>query len=199
MDPRTPARATAYLSDIRFPNDTRDLIVRASDTPQTIVPALRSAVAAVAPDVALYQVGLLARTVDSSVGAERFTTFVLSAFAAIALMLGGVGVFGVIAGEVGRRRKEIGIRLALGAEHSSVAMMMLRHTLVRTLAGVVAGTAVAVMLAKSMASLLFGVQPTDPVSYGVVIACVVGLAALGTLIPVAIAMRRSPLVALREG
>ena len=106
----------------------------------------------------------MTHSVDVAVARERFTAFVLSAFAGIALLLGGVGVFGVIAGEVGRKRKEIGLRMALGAGWSSVTWMMLRQTAGRA-AGIAAGAALASWLARSMTSLLFGVAPLDPASY----------------------------------
>ncbi len=199
LDPRTPARPAAYLSDKRFPSDTRDLLVRAEQDPQTIIPAIRTAVAAAAPGVLLYQVGVLAGAVETALATERFTTLVLSAFATIALMLGAVGVFGVIAAEVGQRRKEIGIRMALGAATTRVVWMMLRTTLARALAGLVVGVGITVAIARSMTSLLFNIAPTDPASYAIVIAAVLGLAVLGTLIPVLHAIRQSPLAALREG
>ena len=198
VDARTPVRAAAYLSSARFPGGTRDVVVRSSGDPLTIVPSLRAAVAALAPGVPLFQVERMAQAVDVAVARERFTTFVLSAFAAIALVLGGVGVFGVIAGEVGRKRKEIGLRMALGAGPSTVTWMMLRQTVVRAAVGIAAGALLAAWLARSMTSLLFGVAPLDPASYLMTIALVLGLALIATLIPVVSALRRSPLAALRE-
>ncbi len=199
VDARTPFRAAAYLSSARFPGGTRDVIVRSSGDPLAIVPSLRAAVAALAPGVPLFQVERMARSVDVAVARERFTTFVLSAFAAIALVLGGVGVFGVIAGEVGRKRKEIGLRMALGAGPSTVTWMMLRQTVVRAAVGIAAGALLAAWLARSMTSLLFGVAPLDPASYLMTIVLVLGLALVATLIPVGQALTRSPLTALREG
>ena len=198
VDARTPVRAAAYLSSARFPGGTRDLVVRTSGDPLAIVPLLRAVVAALAPGVPLFQVERMAQAVDVAVARERFTTFVLSAFAAIALVLGGVGVFGVIAGEVGRKRKEIGLRMALGAGPSTVTWMMLRQTVVRAAVGIGAGAMLAAWLARSMTSLLFGVAPLDPASYLMTSALVLVLALVATLIPVVSALRRSPLLALRE-
>jgi predicted permease len=198
VDARTPARAAAYLSAARFSSGTRDLIVRASGDPLTLVPSLRAAVTALAPGVPLFQVKGMAQAVAAVTARERFTTFVLSAFAFVALALGGVGVFGVIAGEVGRRRKEIGLRMALGAGRDAVAWLMLRQTATRAAVGIAAGALIASWLAHSMTSMLFGVEPLDPASYLTTIAVVLGLALVATLIPVAGALRRSPLEALRE-
>ena len=136
VDARTPVRPLAYLSSARFPSGTRDLVVRTSGDPAAIVPSLRSLVAALAPGVPLYQVESMADAVDVTLAPERFTAFVLSAFAVIASLLGGVGVFGVIASDVGRRRKEIGVRMALGATRSTVSWMMLRQTIARAAIGV---------------------------------------------------------------
>lgn len=199
VDARTPVRPAAYLSNARFPSGTGDLVVRASGDPQTIVPSLRTDVAALAPGVPLYQIELMTQSVDAALAPERFTAFVLSAFAVIAMLLGGVGVFGVIASEVGRRRKEIGLRMALGAGPSTVTWMMLRQTIARTAAGIAAGAVLALWLARSMTSLLFGVAPLDPASYLTAIGVVLGLAAVATLIPVVHAIRGSPITALREG
>ena len=199
VDPRTPVRPAAYLSHARFPSDTRDLVVRASGDPSAIVPALRAEVAALAPGVPLYLVEPMTDAVDVALAQERFTAFVLSAFAGIALLLGGVGVFGVIAGEVARRRQEIGLRMALGAGRSRVTWMMLRQTMTRAAIGIAAGVVLTMWLARSMTSLLFGVAPLDPASYASAIVAVLALALAATLLPVVSALRRTPIAALREG
>jgi len=199
MDPRTPPRPIAYLSDARFPSDTRDVVVRVNGDPGSIVPALRSVLGALEPDVPLYQITPMAELVDRTLAADRFTTFLLSAFAGVALALGGVGVFGVISSEVARRRKEIGIRMALGARTSTVILMMLKQTLTRASFGVGAGSVLALLLAYSMRSLLFGVAPNDPMSFAMVAMVLFGLATVATLIPAVQAIRSSPVTSLREG
>jgi ABC-type antimicrobial peptide transport system permease subunit len=117
----------------------------------------------------------------------------------VALMLGGVGVFGVISSDVARRRKEIGIRMALGARTSMVIVMMVKQALVRASVGVAAGSALALGAAYSMQSLLFGVAPTDPLSFLLVATALLGLATVATLIPAVQALRSSPVTSLREG
>jgi predicted permease len=199
MDPRTPARPSAYLSDVRFPSDTRDVMVRVSGNPSPIVPALRSAVAALDPGTPLYQVETMPRLVDASVAADRFTMVLLAAFAALALALSAVGVFGVISSEVTRRRREIGIRMALGAAPSAVAGMLLRQALGRASIGVVAGLVLAALLARAMQALLFDIAATDPVSFLTVAPVVLGIVTLATLIPARRAIQSSPLSVLREG
>jgi len=199
MDPRTPVRPIAYLSDARFPSDTRDVIVRVNGDPGATVPSLRSVLAALEPDVPLYQVTTMPDLVDRTVASDRFTTFLLSAFAAVALALGGVGVFGVISSDVARRRKEIGIRMALGARTSVVILMMVKQALLRASVGVAAGSALALVAAYSMQSLLFGVAPTDPLSFLLAATALLGLAGVATLIPAVQALRSSPVTSLREG
>jgi predicted permease len=199
MDPRTPVRPIAYLSDARFPSDTRDVVVRVNGDPAAMVPSLRSVLAALEPDVPLFQVTTMPDLVDRTVASDRFTTFLLSAFAGVALLLGGVGVFGVISSDVARRRKEIGIRMALGARTSVVILMMVKQALLRASAGLAAGSALALAAAYSMRSLLFGVAPTDPLSFLLVATALLGLATVATLIPAVHALRASPVTSLREG
>ena len=199
MDPRTPVRPIAYLSDTRFPSDTRDIVVRVNGDPGALVPSLRSVLAALEPDVPLYEVTTMPELVSRTVASDRFTTSLLSAFAGVALLLGGVGVFGVISSDVARRRKEIGIRMALGARTSVVILMMVKQALLRASVGVAAGSALALVAAYSMQSLLFGVAPTDPLSFLFVATALMGLATVATLIPAVQALRSSPVTSLREG
>jgi putative ABC transport system permease protein len=197
MDPRTPVKPVAYLSAARFPSDTRDLIVRVGGDPQAIVPSLRTLLASIDPDVPLYQAISLPGLIDASLASDRFTTVLLSAFAALALLLGGVGVFGVFSGEVASRRKEIAIRMALGAGTLAIVTMVLRQALVRASLGVAGGAVLALWLARSMRSLLFGVESTDPASFVATAAIVCGLALLATLIPTMQVLRSAPLGSLR--
>ena len=199
MDPRTPPRGTVYLSTSRHPGEVRDLVVRTEGDPVSLVPALRSAVAAIDPGLPLYQAATLEQLVDESLARDRFTTSLLGGFALISLLLAGVGVYGVFAGDVARRRKEIGIRLALGSRRSGVILLILREALARAIVGVGIGVIAARVLARSMTSLLFGIGAADPLSYLAVAVLLIGLAAVATLIPAIQAARVSPLVAVRNG
>jgi predicted permease len=199
MDPRTAPRPAAYLPSARFPDDMRDIIVRVSGDPDLMASSLRRTISEVEPDATVYQLEAMPHLVAGSVAGDRFTTFLLSLFAALALALSGIGVFGVISGEVALRRKEIGIRMALGATTRNVLWMMLRQALARATAGAACGGVVALALARSMRSLLFGVSPADPLSFLTVAIAVFGLASVATLLPAIHAIRSSPLVTLREG
>jgi putative ABC transport system permease protein len=198
MDVRTPVRPAAYLSAPRYPDAQRDLVVRASLPPDRLVSLLRASVSALEPSLPLYQVVPMSQLVETSLAGDRFTTALLGAFAIVALLLAAVGIFGVFSADVAHRRREIGVRLALGAGSWRIVAMVLRRALARAALGVVAGAVVALLLARSMASLLFGVRPTDPLSLAMVAALLIAVAACATLIPALKALRSSPLDVLRS-
>jgi putative ABC transport system permease protein len=195
---RTPVRPAAYLSEPRYPDAQRDLVVRASVPPDALVSSLRAAVFALEPSLPLYQVVPMSQLVETSLAGDRFTAALLGAFAIVALLLAAVGICGVFSADVAHRRREIGVRLALGAGSWRVVAMVLRRALTRAAVGVVAGAALALLLARSMASLLFGVRPTDPLSLAMVAALLFAVAASATLLPALRAVRSSPLDVLRS-
>ena len=198
MDSRTPARPAVYLSAARFPSTVRDLVVRVDTAPESIVPALRAVVAGIDASLPLYSVTTMPRLVDASLASDRFTTLLLGVFGCVSLLLAGIGIFGVLADDVTRRRKEIGIRLALGARGSRVVLLILARALRRAAVGIAIGAALAFLFARGMETLLFGVTPSDPASFGVVAGLVLAIALVATVIPATHAVRRSPISALRE-
>ena len=198
MDVRTPVRPAVYLSAPRYPGAQRDLVVRASGPPELLVSSVRATLAELEPSLPLYQVTTLPQLVEASIAADRFTTVLLGAFAVVALTLAAIGIFGVFSADVAHRRKEIGVRLALGAGSSRVVLLLMRRALARAAVGVLAGAAMALLLARSMASLLFGVQATDPVSLLSVAALLLAVATVATLIPALKALRLSPVDVLRS-
>ncbi|HKG95310.1 MAG TPA: ABC transporter permease [Gemmatimonadaceae bacterium] len=199
-DARTPPRPAAFLADARFPDGTRDLVVRVDGgAAESIVPSLRSAVAGIDPGVPLHQVTTMDALADASLARDRFTTLLLGAFAAAALLLAAVGIYGVFAGDVARRRTEIGIRLALGARRSGVVLLVLRRALTLAAVGVAIGAAAALLAARSVASLLFGVGAADPASFAAVGVLLLAVAAAASLVPALAAARVSPLEVMRDG
>lgn len=198
MDPRTAPRPTAYLSATRFTDQRRDLMVRTDLDPDAVLPSLRAAVADIAPGLPLYQVTSLPRLIDRALAPDRFTTILLAAFSGVALALAAIGVFGIFSSDVTRRRKEIGLRMALGGTGANVVALLLGRALKRAAAGLGCGVVLAAVAARSMSSLLFGVGSSDPVTLFGVAAAVAAIAACATLIPTAQALRASPLRALRE-
>ena len=196
-DPRTPPRATVYLSAARFPSTVRDLIIRADAPTDAIVTAVRAIVASADPQVPLFMVTTLSKAVDSSLAQDRFTTLILASFAIASILLASVGVYGVLADHVTTRRKEIGIRIALGAPRSSVVAVVLRHAMLLAVLGAACGIGLGLLLSHFMASLVFEVGTADPASFLAVAALLVGVALMATLLPAWRAARVSPLDAIR--
>src|SRR6185436_3299386 len=162
FDARTPARPAIYLSTARFTSTVRDLVVRVDGEPGSIVSPLGSAVAELEPGLPLYAVETMTDLVDRSLASDRFTTALLSAFALVALALAAVGIFGVLSGEIGLRRREIGIRLALGSSTRAIVVLFLRHALGRASLGIACGSLLALALSRGMTTMVFGVSAHDP-------------------------------------
>jgi ABC-type antimicrobial peptide transport system permease subunit len=137
-------------------------------------------------------------TVARSIGQKRFTMTLLAAFAGIALLLASVGIYGVLSYLVGQRTQEIGVRMALGAQRLDVLTMVLGDGARMTLAGVGIGMVAALGLTRLMASMLFGVKPTDPLTFGGVAVLLCAIALLACYVPARRAMRVDPMVALRR-
>src|SRR5438874_491135 len=163
-DARTPPRPAAYLAATRFPSNERDVIVRGSGDPNLIVSALRGVVASLDVSVPLYRATTLEATVGATLAQDRLVTTLLSAFAALALALAAVGVHGVLSADVVRRRKEIGIRVALGAGRRSVYTLVLGRAIPAAVRGILLGVAAALLISRAMSALVFGVGTSDPVS-----------------------------------
>ncbi len=199
FDARTPPRALVYLPAGRFPDGVSDLAVRVAGNPAAIVPSLRAALAAMDPSLPLYAVAEVTTLVNRAKARDRLTMWLLAGFAIVALLLAGVGVFGVFAGEVAARRKEIGIRLALGARESGIVLLLLGRSARHVGAGLAAGAIIALLAGRGMQSVLFGVTAADPLSFAVVGLLVTALATGATLVPAWRALRQAPLATLREG
>jgi len=197
MDSRTPVRGTVYLSNSRFPSDALDLIVRGNVDGESLVSSVRSVVTALDPAVPMYQVTTLDGLVGRTLARDKFTAALLGAFAVVSLLLAAIGIYGVFAGDVAQRRKEIGIRVALGAPSGGVVRLVMRRAVSRAVVGVALGTIGALLAARAMASLLFGVGAADPASFVGVAALLLVVAVSATLIPALRAARVSPLVAIR--
>jgi putative ABC transport system permease protein len=128
---------------------------------------------------------------------RRFQIELFTLFSFFAIVLAGVGMYAVMAYAVGQRTREIGIRMALGARRADVLLMILRQGLLPVVLGLVAGLAIAFVLTRTLRGLLYGITPTDPVTYLSVCALLFGIAAIAAYIPARRATRVDPLVALR--
>jgi putative ABC transport system permease protein len=149
-------------------------------------------------DVPLAGIATMDTNINNSMGQRRFAMMLLGLFAAIAMVLASIGIYGVMSYSVTQRAHEIGIRMALGAARRNVLGMVMRQGLLLVALGVVIGVVGSLGLTRLIASQLFGVQPSDPVTFVLVATTLVGVAALATFVPAMRATRVDPVVALRD-
>jgi predicted permease len=159
--------------------------------------AVQSAVWGVDPNLPLRSVATLSDLMADSVARTSSTLILLTAAGTVALILGIVGVYGVIAYAVARRSREIGTRIALGAQRETVLRMVLRQGLVLAALGVIVGVVLALGLTRLMSSLLYEVSPLDPITFAVVVALLLAVALLASWVPARRAARVEPMEALR--
>ena len=164
---------------------------------ESLLTEVREAIASVKADVPLTRVRTLGEVYGRSMASTSFALTMLVISAAMALLLGSVGIYGVIAYAVTQRRREIGIRAALGASRRELEGMFVRHGVLLSLAGVACGLAGAAVLTRLMASLLFGTSPLDPMIYALVSVGLASIAALATYVPARRAARVDPVLTLR--
>lgn len=173
------------------------LVVRTSSDPKSLASSLGNAVRELDRNMPLAEVHTMDELLSNSVAQPRFRTLLLALFAAMALMLAAVGIFGVMAYVVSRRTQEIGVRMALGASRAQVLKMVLGEGLRIVLIGVAIGLVAALALARLIKSWLFAVQPVDPVTFAAVALTVVAVAALACYVPARRATKVDPMIALR--
>jgi putative ABC transport system permease protein len=191
-------RPMIYLPYLQRPSSQMTILARTiSSDPTNLVAALRSQIQAVDQDQAVAQVLTMEQRLSESVAPQRFYMLLLGLFAALALMLAAVGIYGVISYSVTQRTHEIGIRMALGAQRDDVLKLILGQGLILILTGVAAGLMGAFALTRFMSSLLFEVKATDPLTFALVALVLISVALLANLIPALRATRVDPLVALR--
>jgi len=172
--------------------------VRTAGDPTRYVGAIRRAIQSVDPDQPMSGVRVLQDLVGASLGQRRMSMVLLGVFAAIAMLLACIGLYGVMSYSVSQRTREMGIRMALGARRGDVVGLVLRQGMSLVAAGVVIGIAAALALTRVMASQLFGVRATDPATFGAVAAVLTAVAFLAAYVPARRATRVDPVVTLRE-
>jgi putative ABC transport system permease protein len=188
---QTPKELLVWLTLNQF------LIVRTSGPPLTLAEAVRRQLQATDSTVASADVRLAGYYLDNASASRRFSLQLLAGFAAVALAMAAVGIYGVVAYTVAQRTREIGVRLALGARGRNIVGLVVGEGLRRTLAGIVAGLAGALAATGAVRSLLFGVGATDAATYGAVVALLLAVTVLACLLPAWRATRVDPQVALR--
>jgi putative ABC transport system permease protein len=172
--------------------------VRTAVTPPAVTSSIRDQIRALDPALPVTNVRTLQEVVDTSTGPQRFNAILLGSFAALALLLAALGVGGVLATSVSRRRQEIGVRLALGAQRGDVLRLVVRQGMVLAIAGIAIGLPASIALTRLISSLLFEVTPRDPVTFTAVTTLLIGVAAFACYLPARRATRIEPIVALRQ-
>lgn len=181
LDEDTPAEI--YLPYEQHPVAAFTVAVRRSADRIASIPTLRHHVAELDPWLPLANINRLDALVDASLAGRRFTMLLLLSFAAIAVALSVIGIYGVLAYLVGQRTREIGVRLAIGASPSDVVWLFMREGATLTLVGVGAGLAGAFAAGRWISALLFGVAPADPTTIAIVVCVLAGAAACATYVP----------------
>ena len=178
-------------------DNVETLVVRAAGDPVALVPSLQRAVWAVNPNVPIARVRPMAGFVAASAGTRRFTLLAIQTLALTALLLAALGLYGVVSGNVTERTREIGIRTALGASPGDVVGQVVRHAEALTLTGAAIGLVGAYGASRLIASMLFGVSPLDPLTYGAVVVLLAAVALLAAWAPARRAAAVDPTIALR--
>jgi predicted permease len=174
-----------------------DLVVRGDGAPMALLPAVKAQIALIDPEQPVTKVRTLTQVIERSAGPQRLAAQLLTAFAAAALLLAVLGIYGVVSYAVSRREKEIGVRMALGAQAADVLRMVVGQGLRLSAAGALAGVAAALLLSRLLAGFLYGISATDPATYLGVAAALVLAAAGASLLPARRATRVDPIVALK--
>ncbi len=191
---RDPVKPTAYIP---LREGGTHFEIRTANNPSALIPTVRSIVRKLDSNLPLYDVKTQTEQIDELLTIERLVTRLAVAFGLLALILTCVGLYGLLSYEVTRRTREIGIRIAIGAEPATVQRGVLRETVTLVLLGLAAGIPVALVVSRTLGSLLYGVKPTDAFTLAGVVCVLLALAALAGYLPARRASRIDPMVALR--
>jgi putative ABC transport system permease protein len=186
-----------YIPYDQWPRGGLSIAVHTATAQTPVAPALRAELRELDKDMPVYNLRPMSEIVATSVVTERFYMVLLTAFAGVALLLAAVGLYGVIAYAVSQRTTELGVRVALGASGGRISRMIIGEGLAMSMIGVVVGLVASAGLTRVLASLLFGVQPSDPVTFIAVAVALVIVAITASYLPARRAARADPLVAMR--
>jgi len=192
-----PNAPQLYMPLRQWPIGWMSIVMKTAVPPESLTQATRAVVYSIDPDLPSSNVSTLDHIVARSISQPRFYMLMLGTFAALALTLAAIGIFGVLSCAVSQRTREIGIRMALGAQERLVVRLIVRQAMMLVAGGLVCGTAAALFLSRTMTNMLFLVDPTDPVTFAAVAAVLSGVAMLASYLPARRATRVDPIIALR--
>jgi predicted permease len=187
-----------YIPHAQFALPPMTLVARAEDDPLALASPLRAQILAVDRNTLVTNVRTMTEWLSRSVAARRFNMQLLVIFAAMALLLAGVGIYGVMNYAVAQRTHELGIRMALGAQNGDVLRLVIKQGMTLTLTGVAIGLGAAIFLTRGLKQFLFDVSPTDTLTFALIATLLVAVALLACYIPARRATKVDPLVALRD-
>jgi ABC-type antimicrobial peptide transport system permease subunit len=180
-----------------LPN-TMNVVVRTAVEASTLASSIRRAVESQDPSLPIVRLQSMDDVFADAIGRPRLLAQLLGIFAGLALLLAAIGSYGVLAYMVTERRREIGIRMALGADRASVLRMILGQGLGLAAAGIIVGLGASFAMGRVLTSMLFGVNPTDPATLGAVVGLITGVALTACYLPARSATRVDPMIVLRE-
>jgi putative ABC transport system permease protein len=193
-----PVREEAFFPYRQNVDGGQLVVVRTSNDPMSIVPLVKQTVRSIDPNQPISNLGTMEKMLAELVAQRRFSMTLVGAFATLALILALIGAFGVTSYLVSQRAKEIGVRLALGAEPSRVSRLVVREGMQVAGVGVAAGVVIALVTTRLASSLLYAVSPRDPLTIGIVTVTLLAVSALANYLPARRAARVDPLTALRQ-
>lgn len=191
-------RMDLYLPYLQSPDPVKHLVVRTATDPLSLASAIREEIRALDKDQPVDGITTLQALVSRAMAPWRFNAFLFGIFAALAIFLAAVGLFGLIAFSVTERTEEIGVRMALGAQASDVVRLIVRQGMAPALAGLGIGLVVSLALTRLLSSLLYGVSAADAPTYAAISLSLLAVTLLASYIPARRATRVDPLVALRS-
>jgi putative ABC transport system permease protein len=189
--------AQAYLPYAQTPGIFASVVARTAGDPLALAPAVRAAIWSVDRDQPVWKIRTLETMIRDTLGQQRFTMGLVAGFAAVALLLAGIGIYGVMSYAVAQRTQEVGVRLALGAQRGEVLRLVVRQGLALTGVAVAVGLVGALAAARVLASQLHGVSTADPLTFAAVPMVLGAVALVATYLPARRASRLDPMVALR--
>src|SRR5262245_36744542 len=196
---RDVAPQTAYIAYAQYDQlGQRIMCVRAAGDAGALVAAIRQEVRNLDPNLPVFNIKTFAEQINESISLERLIAILSSFFGLFALLLASLGLYGVMAYSVTRRTREIGVRMALGAQRNAMLWLALRETLLLTLIGVATGLPAALLSSRLAEGLLFGLTPTDPLTISVSTLVMIPVATIAGYFPARRAARVDPMVALRH-